>query len=56
MESNSETMPPPPSIVQRETNIILDETITLVNPFSLEDSVSPRNIPKDITVGQKIPT
>jgi hypothetical protein len=55
MEIDSETIPPPPSTVQRETNIIPDEPIDPVDPVAPEDSVAPRNIPRDITVGHKRP-
>jgi hypothetical protein len=56
MEIDSETIPSPPSVVQRETNIIPDDLITLVDPVAPADSVAPRNIPRDITVGHKRPT
>jgi hypothetical protein len=55
MEIDSETIPPPPSTVQRETNIIPDEPTALVDPVSPTDSISPSNIPRYITVGHKIP-
>jgi hypothetical protein len=44
MEIDSETMPSPPSAVQRETYII---PVDPVNP------VSPSDMPRDITVGHK---
>ena len=53
MEIDSETIPSPPSAVQRETNIITDEPIAPVDPVAPEDSVAPSNIPRDITVGHK---
>jgi hypothetical protein len=55
MEIDSETIPSPPSAVQRETDIILDEPIAPVDPVAPADSVSPNNIPRDITVGHKRP-
>jgi hypothetical protein len=55
MEIHIETIPPPPSIVQRETNIIPYDPTTLVDPYAPTNSVSPRNIQKDITVGHKLP-
>jgi hypothetical protein len=56
MEIDSETIPPPPSTVQRETDIIPDELIAPFNPVAPKDLVSPRNIPRDITVGHKRPS
>jgi hypothetical protein len=53
MEIYSETIPSPPSTVQRETYIILNEPITPVDLVAPVDSGSPRNIPRDITVGHK---
>jgi hypothetical protein len=53
MEIDSETIPPPHSAVQRETDIIPDDPTALVDPVSLEDLVSLSNIPRDITVGHK---
>jgi hypothetical protein len=53
MEIDSETIPPSPLVVQRETNIIPGEPTTPVDPIALVDSVSPSNIPRDITVGHK---
>jgi hypothetical protein len=50
MEIDNETMPSPPSIVHRETNIIP------VDPVFPNDPVAPSDMPKDITVGHKIPT
>jgi hypothetical protein len=55
MEIDSETMPSPPSTVQRETYIILVDPVApvdLVVPF---DPVSPSDMPRDITVGHKRP-
>jgi hypothetical protein len=49
MEIDSETMPSPPSAVQRETNIIP------VDPVVLADPVAPSDIPRDITIGHKRP-
>jgi hypothetical protein len=56
MEIDSETIPPPPSIVQRETYIIPYEPIALVDLVTLEYLVAPSNIPRDITIGHKIPS
>jgi hypothetical protein len=53
MEIDSETMPSPPSIVQREKNIIPDDPMALVDLVVPTDSVSPSNIPRDITIGHK---
>jgi hypothetical protein len=53
MEIDSETITSPPSAVQRETNIILDEPIAPIDLVAPTDSVAPRNIPRDITVGHK---
>jgi hypothetical protein len=55
MEIDCETIPPPPSTVQRETYIIPVEPTTPVDPVAPADSVSPSNIPRDITVGHKRP-
>jgi hypothetical protein len=55
MEIDSETIPSPPSTVQRETYIIPDEPITPVSPVAPADSVAPSNIPIDIIVGHKRP-
>jgi hypothetical protein len=55
MEIDSETIPSPPSVVQRETYIIPDDPIALMLIQLFHDSVSPRNIPRDITVGHKRP-
>jgi hypothetical protein len=44
MDIDSETIPSPPLVVQRETNII---------PV---DQVSPVDMPRDIAVGNKWPT
>jgi hypothetical protein len=43
MEIDSETIPSPPSVVQRETDIIP------------ADSVAPVDMPRDIAVGHKRP-
>jgi hypothetical protein len=56
MEIDSETIPSPPSIVQRETNIIPNDPITPVDLVAPADSVAPRNIPREITVGHKRPS
>ena len=50
MEIDSETIPSPPSAVQRETNII---PVDLVVPADL---VAPVDMPKDIAVEHKMPT
>jgi hypothetical protein len=55
MEIDSETIPPPPSTSQRETNIILDDPIAPIDLVVPSDSVAPSNIPIDITVGHKRP-
>jgi hypothetical protein len=55
MGIDSETMPSPPSIVHRETYIILDDPIALVDPVVPADSITPRNITRDITIGHKRP-
>jgi hypothetical protein len=55
MEIDSETILSPPSAVQRETSIILDEPIALVDPTAPTYSISSRNIPRDITIGYKRP-
>jgi hypothetical protein len=55
MEIDSETIPSPPSAVHRETYIIPDDPIAPVDPVAPADSFSPRNIPRDITVGHKRP-
>ena len=39
----------------RRRHIIPDETIASVDPVAPTDSVAPRNIPRDITVGHKRP-
>ena len=49
MEIDSETIPSPPSAVQRETNIIL------VDPVVRADRVAPIDMPRDIIVGHKMP-
>jgi hypothetical protein len=53
MEIDSETMPSPPSTVQREIDIIPDDPIAPFDLVVLANSVAPRNIPRDITVGHK---
>jgi hypothetical protein len=53
MEIDSETIPSTPSVVHRETYIIPDDPIAPVDLVIPADSVSPRNIPGDITVGHK---
>jgi hypothetical protein len=50
MEIDSETMPSPPSTVQRETYIIPVDPVVPVDP------VAPSDMPRDITVGHKRPT
>jgi hypothetical protein len=50
MEIDSETIPSPPSAVQRETNIIP------VDPVVPADPVAPVDMPRDIAVGHKRPT
>jgi hypothetical protein len=47
MEIDSETIPSPPSTVQRETSIIP------VDPVVPADSIAPVDIPRDIAVGHK---
>jgi hypothetical protein len=54
MEIGSETIPPPPLVVHKETYIVLDEPIAPVDPVAPTDSISPRNIPRDIKFGHKI--
>ena len=49
MEIDSDTIPYAPSIVQRETNIILVDPVVPVDP------VTPVNVPRDIAVGHKRP-
>jgi hypothetical protein len=49
MEIDSETIPSPPSTVQRETNIIPVDRVVPVDP------VAPVDMPKDIAVGHKMP-
>jgi hypothetical protein len=49
MEIDSETIPSPPSAVQRETTIIP------VDPFDLVNHVAPVDVPRDIAVGHKRP-
>jgi hypothetical protein len=39
MEIDSETMPSPPSTIQRETNIIPDDPVTPVDPVVPADPV-----------------
>jgi hypothetical protein len=55
MEIDSETMPSPPSTVQRETYIIPDDPIAPVDPVVPANSIAPSNIPRDITIGHKRP-
>jgi hypothetical protein len=55
MEIDSETIPSPPSAVQRETYIITDEPTTPVDPVAPADSDAPSNIPRNVTVGHKRP-
>jgi hypothetical protein len=56
MEIYSETIPPPHSKVQRETNIVPDEPTMPVDPITPKNLVAPSNIPRDITFGHKRPT
>jgi hypothetical protein len=53
MEIDSETMPSPPSIVQRETHIIPVDPIAPVDPVVPANPIAPSNILRDITVGHK---
>jgi hypothetical protein len=55
MEIDSETIPSPPSTVQRETYIIPDDPIAPIDPVAPADLVSLRNTPREITVGHKRP-
>jgi hypothetical protein len=55
MEIDGETMPSPPSAVQRETNIILVDPVAPVDPVVPVDPIAPINMPIDITVGHKMP-
>jgi hypothetical protein len=55
MEIDSETIPSPPSTIQREIYIIPNDPIDPVDPIIPADSVSLSNIPSDITVGHKRP-
>jgi hypothetical protein len=48
MEIDSETIPSPPSAVQKESDITVD-------PVVLADPVAPIDVPKDIAVGHKSP-
>jgi hypothetical protein len=50
MEIDSETIPSPPSTVQRETTIIPVDPVVPVDP------VAPVDIPRDIAVGHKRPS
>jgi hypothetical protein len=49
MEIDSETIPSPPSTVQRETYIIP------IDPVVPADPVAPFDMPRDIAVGNKRP-
>jgi hypothetical protein len=53
MEIDSETIPSPPSAVQREIDIIPDDPIAHIDPVVPANSYAPSNIPIDITVGNK---
>jgi hypothetical protein len=53
MEIDSETMPSPPSTVQRETYIIPVDPVVLVYPVVPTNLFSPSEIPRDITVGHE---
>jgi hypothetical protein len=55
MEIDSETMPSPPSTVQRDTDIILVDPIAPVDLVVPADPVAPIDMTRDITVGHKIP-
>jgi hypothetical protein len=46
MENDNETIPSPPSTVQRET---------IIDPIDLVDPVAPVDVPRDIAVGHKRP-
>jgi hypothetical protein len=47
MEIDSETIPSPPSVVQRETTIVPVDRVVSVDP------VAPVDVPRDIVVGHK---
>jgi hypothetical protein len=47
MESDSKTMPSPPSTIQREIDIIPIDPVAKIDRFVLADPVSPINIPVD---------
>jgi hypothetical protein len=51
MEIDSETIPSPPSAVQRETYIISVDPVAPIDPVFPADLVAPINMPRDITVG-----
>jgi hypothetical protein len=55
MEIDSETIPSPPSVVQRETYIIIDESTTPVDPVAPVDSDALSNLPRNVTTGHKRP-
>jgi hypothetical protein len=52
MEIDRETVPSPPSTVQRETTIIPVDPVVPVAPV---DPIAPVDIPRDIAVGHKRP-
>jgi hypothetical protein len=56
MEIDSETMPSPPSTVQRETYIVPVDPVAPVDPFVLADLVAPIDMLRDITAGHKRPS
>jgi hypothetical protein len=47
MEIDNETIPSPPSVVQRETTIILVDPVVPVDP------IAPIDIPRDIALGHR---
>jgi hypothetical protein len=55
MEIDRETIPSPPSVVQREKNIITDESTSPVDPVAPADYDAPRNLPRNVTSGHKRP-
>jgi hypothetical protein len=55
MEIDSETMPSPPSVVQRETYIIPVDPVAPVDPVVRVDLFAASDIPIDIIVGYKSP-
>jgi hypothetical protein len=55
MKIDSETMPSPPSAVQRETEIIPVDPVAPIDPVVPTNPVAPIDMPRDITVGHKKP-